>query len=118
MSISQLLSSDNAEQPASSTVRPGVASNNAPFNNDSQHRRNNGIQSLLNNEFEAKYEMADTDTDNEEPMATTTATTSSTLTSNANGVASTSDLNMITEQPSSDVTLEQRVSLFHYIFFR
>ncbi|ORE05055.1 hypothetical protein BCV72DRAFT_336833 [Rhizopus microsporus var. microsporus] len=110
MSISQLLSSDNAEQPASSTVRPGVTSpNNALFNNDSQHRRNNGIQSLLNNEFEAKYEMADTDTDNEEPTATTTTTaTSSALTSNANGVASTSDLNMITEQSSSDATLEQK----------
>ena len=113
MSISQLLSSDSAEQSASSTVRPGVTSpNNALFNNDSQHRRNNGIQSLLNNEFEAKYEMADTDTDNEEPMATTTTTitTSNALTSNANGVASTSDLNMITEQPPSDATLEKKVS--------
>lgn len=91
MSISQLLSSDNnSERPAASAaaISPVHTDNTLPNNNENNsQRRNNGIQNLLNNDdnYEEKYEMADTDTDNEDhptiyPAATSTTATATTAT--------------------------------------
>ncbi|KAG1149311.1 hypothetical protein G6F37_006790 [Rhizopus arrhizus] len=91
MSISQLLSSDNnSERPAASAaaISPVHTDNTLPNSNESNsQRRNNGIQNLLNNDdnYEEKYEMADTDTDNEDhpiiyPAAASTTDTATATT--------------------------------------
>jgi hypothetical protein len=72
MSISQLLSSDNAVQqqpvysPTTATTAAPVFEQDHVSKYDPVERRNNGIQNLLNSDNEEKYQMADSDTDTED----------------------------------------------------
>jgi DNA helicase INO80 len=68
MSISQLLSSDNAVQQPSTVYSPTTETTAPAFEHkyDPIERRNNGIQNLLNSDTDEKYQMADSDTDTED----------------------------------------------------